>query len=291
MAKHTKISSCRFPNSERQRLRRPDGVVLIIVMVVATLLLIALTAALPSVYQEGQREREAELIFRGTQYARAVALFHKRFNRFPVSVKELLGTNGIKFLRKEYPDPMDPKGKWRFIHVNASGVLLDSVNQRMGTNQNNPAGIGINNSSSTSSMSGGNLSFGGSNSTGFQGNSNSAGFQLGGTGMGTNPPTGGSDQIGPTSSFFGSQNQIQGAYIAGVAATSKHESIKIWHKHDHYDEWEFIGLDMGVFGIQVGMPTSAPTGMGQQPTSQGSGSSPGGFGLNTTPPAVTPPQN
>jgi len=35
--------------------------VLVIVMMVATLLLIALTAVLPSVYQEGQREREAEL--------------------------------------------------------------------------------------------------------------------------------------------------------------------------------------------------------------------------------------
>jgi type II secretory pathway pseudopilin PulG len=256
--------------------------VLVIVMVVATLLLIALTATLPSVYQEGQREREAELIFRGTQYARAVALFHRQFNRYPVSMKELLQTNGMRFLRQEYRDPMDPKGKWRFIHVNAAGMLLDSINQRTGNNQKNPAGIGVNNSSSTSSTSGGSLSFGGSNSLGFQG---------GGTGMGMNPPTGGSGQIGPTSSFFGGQNQIQGAYIAGVAATSHHESIKIWKKYHHYDEWEFIGLDMGVFGIQVGMPTLGAPGMGQQPTSQGFGSSPGGFGLSTTPPNVGPPQN
>lgn len=256
--------------------------VLVIVMMVATLLLIALTAALPSVYQDGQREREEELIFRGTQYARAVALFHRQFNRYPVSVKELLETNGIKFLRKEYLDPMDPKGKWRFIHVNAAGMLLDSVNQRIRTNQNNPAGLGVNNSSSTSSMSGGSLSFGGSSSMGFQ---------LGGPGMGMNPPTGGSGQFGPTSSFFGNQNEIQGAYIAGVAATSHHESIKHWHKYEHYNEWEFIGLDMGVFGTQVGLPNSGPTGMGQQSPSQGFGFPPGGFGLNTTPPNVGPPQN
>src|SRR5208282_4075977 len=165
MAKHKKRSNCRF-RSDRQPLRGTDGMVLVIVMMVATLLLIALTAALPRVYQEGQREREEELIFRGTQYARAIALFHKQFNRYPVSVKELLETNGIKFLRKEFLDPMDPKGTWRFIHINAAGVLLDSVNQRIGTNQNNPAGLGANNSSSTSSMSGGSLSFGGSNSMG-----------------------------------------------------------------------------------------------------------------------------
>ena len=111
MAKHTKLSICRFRSRERQRRRGSDGIVLIIVMVVATLLLIALTAALPSVYQEGQREREEELIFRGTQYARAVALFHRQFNRYPVSVKELLGTNGIRFLRKEYRRSHGPQGK------------------------------------------------------------------------------------------------------------------------------------------------------------------------------------
>jgi hypothetical protein len=249
--------------------------VLVIVMMVATLLLIALTAVLPSVYQEGQREREAELIFRGTQYGRAVALFHRKFGRYPVSVKELLQTNGMRFLRQEYRDPMDPKGKWRFIHVSASGVLLDSKNQPLGIHQNNPAGIGQN--TSPSSMLGGNSSMGGANSMGFQ-----RGF----SGMGMTPPTGGSGQTGPTSSFFGNPNEIQGAYIAGVAATSHHESIKIWQKHHHYDEWEFLGIDMGIFGIQVGMPgySSGPTGVGQQPTSQGPGFSQGSFG-STPPPS------
>jgi len=288
MAKHTKLWNCRFHSRQRQNRRQSDGMVLVIVMIVATLLLIALTAALPSVYQEGQREREEELIFRGTQYARAVALFHKKFNRYPVDPKELLETNGMRFLRKEYLDPMDPKGKWRFIHISASGVLLDSVNQPLRTNQSNPAGLGANPSSSPSSTSGGGFSLGGSN---ILGGSSSSGFQLGNLGLGANPPTGGSDQIGPTSSFFGSQNQIQGAYIAGVAATSKHESIKVWHKYHHYNEWEFIGLDMGVFGVGVGLPTSGPTGMGQQPATQGPGFSTGGFSLNSTPQNPGPPQN
>lgn len=283
MATHTKLSNCRFRSNDRQRLRGTDGMVLVIVMMVATLLLIALTAALPSIYQEGQREREEELIFRGTQYGRAVALFHRQFGRYPMNVKELLQTNGYRFLRQEYRDPMDPKGKWRFIHVSASGVLLDSKNQPLGGNQNNPAGLGQN--TSTSSTMGGNSSFGGSNSMGFQTGSNSMGFQSGFGGMGSNPPTGGSGQIGPTSSFFGNQNEIQGAYIAGVAATSHHESIKIWQKHHHYDEWEFLGIDMGIFGIQVGMPgfSSGPTGVGQQPTSQGPGFSQGSFGSTPQP--------
>jgi hypothetical protein len=132
--------------------------VLIIVMMIATMLLIALSAVLPSVYQEGQRERENELVFRGLEYGKAVALFHRQFGRYPTSIKELLQTNGMRFLRKEYPDPMDPKGKWRFIHVNAAGVLLDSKNQPMVTNNPNPAGIGT----GGSGLGGGNSSMGGS---------------------------------------------------------------------------------------------------------------------------------
>ena len=299
MATHIKISNCRFRSRQCRRADASDGMVLLIVMAVATLLLIALTVALPSIYQEGQREREAELIFRGTQYGKAVALFHKQFGRYPTSTKELLQTNGMRFLRQEYRDPMDPKGKWRFIHVNAAGVLLDSINQPVGNNCGNPAGLGQ--TSSTSSMEGAGSSFGssslggssfGSSSMGNSsmggglsaGCSNSMGTQGGFGGMGANSTAAGSSQIGPTSSFFGSSsNQIQGAFIAGVAATSHHESIKIWQKHHYYDEWEFLGIDMGIFGIQVGMPgvSSGPTGMGQQSTSQGFGSSQGSFGSSS----------
>ncbi len=270
-----------------------EGMVLAIVMIVATLILVALTAVLPSVFQEGQREREKETIFRGYQYARAVALFHKQFSRYPVSVKELAQqTNGMRFLRQEYRDPLDPKGKWRFIHVNAAGVLLDSVNQPLfnpnnPNNSSNPAGIGQ--GTSSNSMFGGNSAFGGSSSSGFQLGSSSMGLQGGVGGLGMNPPVGDSNQIGPTSSFFSSDNQVLGAYIAGVAPTSRHDSIKIWNKHHRYDQWEFIGIDMGVFGVQVGTGSSS---FGQQTPSQGVGSSPGSFGnTNNSPSNFGPSSN
>jgi hypothetical protein len=93
--------------------------------------------------------------------------------------------------------------------------------------------------------------------------------------------------------MFGNPNEIQGAFIAGVAATSHHESIKIWQKHHHYDEWEFLGIDMGIFGIQVGMPggSSGPAGMGQQSTPQGSGFSQGSFGPTNSPSNFGSPSN
>jgi type II secretory pathway pseudopilin PulG len=292
MSKPKSRRNSRFPSRAPHIPRRSDGVVLVIVMIVATLMLVALAAALPSVLQEGEREREAELQFRGTQYARAVALFHKQFNRYPVNVKELMGTNGFRFLRKQYPDPMDPKGKWRFIHVTASGVLLDSVNQPLinPNNNTNPAGLGINGSSPASSGS----SFGSSFSLG---GSSSFGFQNGNSGFGSSSFSGGSGSSGFSSFSMSSsgtstgQEELPGAYIVGVAATSKKQAIKVWKKYDHYNQWEFIGLDMGVFGIGVGMPTGGTGGFGQQNTPQGSSFSPGGFSLNPTTPNQGFPPN
>ena len=300
MANPTKQSNCRS-SSRRWRARNSDGIVLVILLMMVTLLLVTLTAVAPSIYQEGRREREAELIFRGTQYGRAVALFHKQFGRYPVSVKEMLQTNGMRFLRKEYSDPMDPKGKWRFIHVNAAGVLLDSINQQSGLNGNNPnpAGLGATSTNSISgnsmfggsSLSGGfssgGSSFSGSSSFGGSsfGSGSSFGGSQGGFGSSSMNPSGSTGQIGPTSSFFGGQNGVQGAYIAGVAATTHHDAIKVWGKHRHYDEWEFLGLDMGIFGIQVGTPGGGAggVGMGQQPASSGSGFSTGTFGPTSSP--------
>jgi len=266
--------------------------VFIIVMMAAVLLLIGLTAVLPSVYQEGKREQEEETIFRGRQYGIAVARFHKQFNRFPVSTRELLETNGMRFLRKEYTDPLDPKGKWRFVHVNAAGVLLDSRNQPLNSPVNNPAGLGLSGASTTGTTPAGqgatSTGFGGTGPFGGQGTSSVFGQNMGGSSTASG--------IGPTSSFFGSPSQVQGAFIAGVAPTSHHKSIKVWNKHDHYDQWEFLGIDLGIFGIQVGIAGGAP-GMMSQPSPQGPGFSSGpqgsrfSFGAGAPPSNFNPPSN
>jgi hypothetical protein len=62
--------------------------------------------------QTVQREKEAELIFRAGQYARAVALFQRKYaNAFPPSVDVLLRE---KMLRKKYLDPIT-KGEFRYL--------------------------------------------------------------------------------------------------------------------------------------------------------------------------------
>jgi type II secretory pathway pseudopilin PulG len=255
--------------------------VLIVVLIVATLMLVALTVALPSVYQEGQRERETETVFRGKQYGRAVALFHRQFNRYPVSVQELIQTNGMRFLRREYRDPLDPHGTWRFIHANAAGVLLDSKVQPLG--QNSPGQPGSLGAGSSQGMQNSFSGFGATQGLGG-GMGQSNGFVLG--------PSGNTGTAAQTSSLTpsspsGAGNQTLGAFIVGVAPTSARASIRIWNKRQHYDEWEFLGMDVGMFGVQVvgtpGSSTGQP-GLGQQPMPQ----SPG-FSLGTANPAPSPP--
>ena len=262
--------------------------VLIIVLIVATLMLVALTVALPSVYQEGQREREAETVFRGMQYGRAVALFHRQFNRYPVSVRELMQTNRMRFLRQEYRDPMDPKGKWRFIHANAAGVLLDSKVQPLGANPQGQQGrLGAGSSPGLQSSFSG---FGANQGLGG-GMGRPDAFSLGQSGeTGTAAQT--SSQT--SSAFSGIGNQIQGTFIVGVAPISHRASIRIWNKRQHYDEWEFLGIDMGMFGVQVGgVPgfSTGQTGLGQQPMSQSPGFSPGTANPNSSPTSFGPSSN
>jgi type II secretory pathway pseudopilin PulG len=65
---------------------------------------IVLSTTLPVFSTMAKREREAELIFRGQQYARAVMLFQKKSgNALPPNLDVLLDG---KFLRKQYKDPI-----------------------------------------------------------------------------------------------------------------------------------------------------------------------------------------
>src|SRR5262249_17996324 len=68
---------------------------------------VLMMVALPVWPKQAQREKEAELIFRGEQYARAIALYRaKNGNQFPPNIDVLVQG---KFLRKKYLDPVTKK--------------------------------------------------------------------------------------------------------------------------------------------------------------------------------------
>ena len=104
------------------------GYVLLVFIMFSALLVVGLSAIIPQVAFEGQRAKEEELLFRGQQYQRAIQLFFRKFGRYPNSLEELEKTNGIRFLRKAYLDPMTKENDWRLIHIGPGGSFPDAKN-------------------------------------------------------------------------------------------------------------------------------------------------------------------
>lgn len=203
--------------------KRQKGYALLVVLLLGALVLISLSAVVPRILTQGQREKEVELIFRGQQYQRAIGLFHRKFGRFPLKVEELLETNNLSFLRKEFPDPMTADGKWRLIRVGPSGELIGSVNDR---------------AAFTLQPSGAQGQPATEEATEQPGTSTSTS-----TTMGTSQP--------------------EGYPIAGVASRSTGRSIRIYESYNHYNEWEFIYDPVrAAVGGQPGTPATPPPGQG-----------------------------
>jgi type II secretory pathway pseudopilin PulG len=102
------------------------------------LVLIALAAGLPKITTELRRQREQEMIHRGTQYTRAIKRYYRRVGGYPTSLDQLLDTNHLRFLRKRYQDPMT-SGDFRPIHV-GEVVLVARITPTSAPDASAPAG-------------------------------------------------------------------------------------------------------------------------------------------------------
>jgi hypothetical protein len=109
------------------RERNPEsGFALLFVYAMAAAIAITLFMELPRVAFEAQRNKEQLLIDRGEQYSRAIALYVRKFNRYPADFEALNNTQNLRFLRRKYVDPMTGKDDWRIIHVGPGGAFTDS---------------------------------------------------------------------------------------------------------------------------------------------------------------------
>src|ERR1700740_2536664 len=93
----------------RRGSRDERGYVLLTLVLAVALLAIATAIVVPKIAFQIKRDREEELIHRGTQYSRAVGRFVKTLGRYPGSIEELENTNNIRYLRKRYKDPITGK--------------------------------------------------------------------------------------------------------------------------------------------------------------------------------------
>jgi type II secretory pathway pseudopilin PulG len=286
--------------------RRPkpseEGYVLIAVMFMLAILVIALSVAAPKIAKQIQRDRELETMHRGKQYVRAVKMYYTKFGAYPPSIDALVKTNEIRFLRKKYIDPTTGKDEWKIIRFGQNktqsmgffgqplaGSTLAGIGPSGGnglTGPTGPTGVGGGISSSTgmSAMfgpTGGTSTDPGTSTTGPTG------------------PTGSTDSTDPnspgaTGSGTGLTGQtFGGGGIIGVSPGSPKQSILVYKKKKHYNEWEFFydpmvdqmimqGGNAGTIGQPVSS-TTTPVG-GTTGTSGNPGSGTG------TPPTPTTPQ-
>lgn len=77
-------------------------------------MMLLMSVAMPVWRTQAQREKEAELVFRGEQIARAINLYMRKAGggNYPPSLDVLVQG---RFLRKKYKDPMTEKGEWDLI--------------------------------------------------------------------------------------------------------------------------------------------------------------------------------
>jgi type II secretory pathway pseudopilin PulG len=221
-------------------------------LVAMTVMAIVLSTAMPVYQTVARREREAELVFRGEQYARAIALFQRKYgNQFPPDVDVLIDQ---KFLRKKYKDPITG-GDFQFLGAGSPELAqamsttpqqaLDAQRGGRGT----PLGARGIAASGGQQQSQTQSSFG-------------RGTPFGAQGM--------SAQRNPFSAAAQAVNGQAGGGILAVASKSTQTSMRLYNGKSKYNEWLFMAT---AASTQAG----APPGSGGQ-TPGGRGGAAGGRG-------------
>jgi type II secretory pathway pseudopilin PulG len=202
------------PIRTRQK-KEEAGYILIAVLFAVTLMIIALAAALPAIRTQIQRDHEDELVHRGKQYVRAIQLYYRKFGRYPSSIDDLKNTNNLRFLRKEYTDPITGKNEWRLIHYGEAQPKPIPAYLQRGNSAGGSGGFG-----GTGGTPAGNIS-GGSSAQGAGNGATNASDMSRRIGNSTTT-TGG---IGP---------------IVGVSSTSEKQGLKEIDGKTKYSDWEFV---------------------------------------------------
>jgi type II secretory pathway pseudopilin PulG len=222
--------------------RRPrpseEGYILVIVMFMLALLIISMAVALPKISADIQRDRELETYHRGMQYRRAIQLYFRKFNRYPPNIDALVKTNEIRFLRKKYIDPTTSKEEWKPILFgqNKTPLAMGFFGQPLG-------GIGANGSPVAGTGPSGGNGIPGANPIGSgafnpTGTVDASGSATDANGNPTDPNAGGGSQIAGASPVPG--QAFGGGGLIGFSPMGPKQSIFVYKKKNHYNEWEFL---------------------------------------------------
>jgi len=257
----------------RNRARGDAGFSMAALVIFLTAASILLTISVPSYVMQAKREQEKELIFRGEEYTRAIQKYQRTLNLLPTSVDDLLSSNGTRFLRKAYADPITGE-PWRVIILNTDGTLTGSnVYQTMAavpttTSVANvapapaakaPPAVGSLQTTNPLTGAGANFSSGAGTGVGAAGTGTGTGTGVGtgiggagtglggaGTGLATTAPnnaqrpntTGAASPTGQAAQPQQQATPLTG--IVGIGSSSKGTGVMVYNKQEQYSNWEFI---------------------------------------------------
>ena len=179
-------------------------------LVSLAVMMVLMTVAMPVWKTQAQREKEAELIFRGEQIARGINLYMRKMGgaSYPPSLDVLVQN---RFLRKKYKDPMTEHDMTLSVRDRGEWDLINAAGGIPGGGEGGPA-----------PQPGGQRGRGGAPATG----------------LGAPPSRMGAPGAAATPSFGG---QVAGGGIMGVRSKSKESSFKLYKgTGSHYNEWLFL---------------------------------------------------
>ncbi len=234
--------------------RAECGYAMVALLILMAVMAVAMTVALPAWSTLTRREKEAELVFRGEQYARAIVLFQRKYaGTFPPTVDVLVTE---RFLRKKFKDPITNED-FKTIAVG------EAVGTAQTTNPLSPSATGAR---------------AGTPQTGGR-----AGFTLGGTGQGAQPGSSTFTVSGVTGARGGMTGDARAsagvagvsAGIMGVTSKSTDESIRQYKGADHYNQWLFIATQASIQAGGRGARTAGEGVRGGPPPAPGRQGGPG----------------
>jgi type II secretory pathway pseudopilin PulG len=274
--------------------REQGGYVLLTLLLMVAVM--AMTISLPMIYyyrQQMKRDQEEEMVHRGVEYERAVRKYYKKFGSYPASLDLLESANHMRFLRRRYKDPINGQ-EFKLLHLaDVMGVLNTGIPGAQNTggawapgtqnmavanalSGNSTSGISTTADASANSNAGAGVAVTGSagvaTSDGSEANGGNGGQQQGAGAILPVSAVGGQGQA--AGQTFG------GGGVVGVASVSTKQSIRIYNKKDHYNDWLFIynpSMDRGflpkgpyeptlqaILPGQIPGQNGMPAGVGQQ---------------------------